>query len=289
MDFHHDLAVMATGFLNQAGIKVPADWDDYHICMKYLEIHQRWFDSSVPYDVLYSKELTAKMPTLTLGERQAIREIERRLRSCEPLTPYMSRDIRKTSVKRSDFLLKNWNIYHLHLEKSDEKGNYTNPNLLFFQPQDNTVHFIDVKPHPKGSGWFDRSLLEIVFENWPRLLIYREGWKPTQTVPDDQVHEILKDTVSVIDFRDGILFPTNLGVASSGDSNLAVQKADRLFNQLKMWEIELSKREEEIREEILNNMQIAVEGALDYDLIVEDGYFVAYEKHSLVKIRLFPA
>lgn len=289
MDFRHDLAVMATGFLNQAGIKVPEEWDDYHICMKYLEIHQRWFDSSVPYDVLYSKELIAKMPTLTLSEQQAIQEIDRRLKNCEPLTPYMSRDIRKVSVKKSDFLLKNWNIYHLHLERSDQGETYKSSNLLFFQPKGSTVHFIDVKPHPKGAGWFDRELLEIVFDNWPNLLNYMQDLKPVGTVSDDKMHELLKRTVAIIEFRGGALFPTNLGVASSGDSNLAVREAGRLFNHLKLFEIELAKREDEIRQEILDSMQIDIKDTLDYDLIVEEGYFVAYEKHSLAKIRLFPA
>lgn len=60
MNFKHDLAEIARGELRQAGIKVPKEWGDYQVCMKYLEIHHRWFDSSVPYAVVYSKELREK-------------------------------------------------------------------------------------------------------------------------------------------------------------------------------------------------------------------------------------
>ena len=284
MNFKHDLAEIARGELRQAGIKVPKEWDDYQACMKYLEIHHRWFDSSVPYAVVYSKELREKYPTLTPEEQEAIRDIEKRLNCCETLTPYMSRDIRATSVKKSDFLLKNWNIYHLHLEKSSD--GYQNPNLLFFQPKGRVVHLIDVKPHPKGTGWFDRALLEIVYDNWPHLLNYRPGMKPTCSIPDDGVHDLLKSMVAFIPFRDGGLFPTNLGVVASGDSGLAVRETDRMFNTLTTWERELMEREDEVKQELLR-LNLEVPDALDYSLEVEDGFFIAYEIHTQAKIRMF--
>lgn len=287
MDFQHDLAVISTELLNQVGIRVPPHWTDYQICMKYLELHQRWFDSSIPYEVAYSRELTAKLPTLTADEQSAILEIERRIKNCETLTPFMSKDIRTLSVKKSDFLLKNWNIYHLHLERSDSGDSFKNPNLLFFQPKGSKVHFIDVKPHPKGSSWFDRDLLNIVYDNWPELLIYMDGCKPLENLPDEEMHDVLKSMVTVVDFRNGMLFPTNLGVAASGDSGLAVRKTDRIFNNLKLWELELEKNANNIRKEIEQTLKVEIKDPLDYVLIVEDGYFVAYEKHSFAKIRLF--
>lgn len=287
MNFQHDLAQIAVQELNDAGISVPNEWDDYHICMKYLEIHQRWFDSSIPYEVKYSKELSDKLESLTPAEQAAIQDIENRLKNCQVLTPYMSKDIRATSVKKSDFLLKNWNIYHLHLEKSEREKNYINPNLLFFQPKGQAVHLIDVKPHPKGRGWFDRDLLNIIFDNWPELLIYMPDIKPMLPVSDDKMHELLKDAVSIIPFRDGALFPTNLGIAASGDSALAVRTADRIFNNLTIYQAELVEREVEIKN-LLSDNGISVPESLDYRLEVENGYFIAYEVHTHAKIRMFP-
>ena len=130
MNFKHDLAEISKKELNEAGIKVPQEWNDYTTCIKYVDIQHRFFDSSVPYMVAYSRELRRKLPTLTDDEQRAIQDIAERLRTCKPLTPYMSHLLRTISVKKSDFLLKNWNIYHLHLEKDSER--HTNRNLLFF-------------------------------------------------------------------------------------------------------------------------------------------------------------
>ena len=285
MDFKHDLAEISKQELHKEGIRVPKEWDDYQICMKYLEIHHRWFDSSVPYVSVFSRELWKNLPLLTSEEQAAIRDIVNRLMTCQPITPYMSRDIRAISVKKSDFLLKNWNIYHLHLEKAPER--YTNPNLLFFQPEGKVVHFIDVRPHPKGAAWFDRGLFDIIYDNWPHLLIYRPDVKTTLPIPDEGVHELLKGSVALIPFREGSLFPTNLGVVASGDSGLAARTAGKIFNMLTECQLDLTERKAEIRK-LIRKKGIKPPAELDYELIVENGFFVAYERQTHVKIRLFP-
>ena len=285
MNFHHDLAEISKKELHKEGIRVPKEWDDYQICMKYLEIHHRWFNSSVPYISVFSRELWEKLPLLAREEQAAIRDIVNRLKACQPITPYMSRDIHAISVKKSDFLLKNWNIYHLHLEKTPER--YTNPNLLFFQPQGQVAHFIDVRPHPKGAAWFDRGLFDIIYDNWPHLLIYRPDIRPTLPLPDEGVHELLKGSVALIPFRDGSLFPTNMGVAASGDSNLAVRTTDWIFNMLREWQIELEKRKYDIRK-LIRKAGVKPPARFDYELIVENGFFMAYERQTHAKIRMFP-
>ena len=288
MDLQHDLAEIAKQDLINVGITIPTDWDDYAVCMNYLEIHQRWFDSSIPYRVVYSKELLGKLTSLTQEEKLALQDIEKCLNKCVPLTPYMSKGIRETNIKKSDFLLKNWNIYHLHLEKlTTPKNYYTKPNLLFFQPKGNVVHFIDVRPHPRGAEWFDRDLFEIIYSNWPWLLTFLRGAKPTHTIPDDQVHNMTKNMNIIIDFHGGALFPSNLGVASSGNSTKAVMEANKIFNSLKKSEEYLKENEDAIKQGIKNDMGITAEGTLDYELIVEDNFFVAYEKTYHAKIRLF--
>ena len=288
MNFHQDLARIAYEELMQAGIAVPASWDDYHICLNYMEISHRWFDSSISYAVVYSKELLQKFPLLSTDEREAIKDIEYCLRNCKPITPYMSRLITDTSIKKSDFLLKNWDIYHLHLEKLIPPiAKFTKENLLFFQAKGCVVHFIDVKKHPTASGWFDRGLLEIIYNNWPHLLRYLYGMKPTADIPDNEVHSAFKHMVGIIDFHGGSLFPTNMGVTTSGNSSRAVQETDRLFNRLALAEKDLLESEDEIKDEIFASMGKRCEN-LDYELITENGYFVAYETTTNAKIRLFP-
>ena len=106
MNFKHDLAEISRKELNKAGIVVPSEWDDYTVCMKHLDIHHRFFDSSVSYMVAYSKELKKKLPTLTSKEQYAIKDIEERLKTQKSIVPYMSKQIRAISVSKSDFLLK---------------------------------------------------------------------------------------------------------------------------------------------------------------------------------------
>ena len=57
MNFEHDLAEISRELMRDAGINVSPEWDDCYACIKYLELHHRWFDSSIPYKVVYSKEL----------------------------------------------------------------------------------------------------------------------------------------------------------------------------------------------------------------------------------------
>lgn len=288
MNFTYDLAQYAKQELIDAGITVPDEWDDYSVCLNYYEISQRWFNSSIPYKVLYSEELLRKIPSLSTEEQKAVKEIEDCLLNCKPITSYMSKLIKKTDMKNSDFLLKNWGIYHVHLEKlSLPKLGFTKPNLLFFQPKGNVVHFIDVKPHPKGATWFDRGLLEIIYANWPWLLLFFYGAKPLEIIPDDKIHQFTKNAVTILDFHGGALMPSNLGVASSGNSALAVRETDRIFNNLRLHEQNLTENEVEIKKLLYKSTGLKIEEKLEYELIIEDDYFVAYEKHTNAKIRLF--
>lgn len=172
MNFRHDFAEMAREEFRNLGMSVPKEWDDYEICIKLFQVLQRHINSNIPYYVLYSKELLQKLPYLPESDRREIKRIEWCLRNCQSITEYMSRDINTTSMRKSDFMLKNWEIYHVHLEKVQKNKKCTNPHLLFFQIKGQVAHFIDVKKHPQGSDWFDRDLLEIVYQNWPMITSY---------------------------------------------------------------------------------------------------------------------
>ncbi|MBQ8417055.1 MAG: hypothetical protein IJX10_00225 [Phascolarctobacterium sp.] len=290
MDFGKDLANISKKILKQKGITISNEWDDYHIVMNFLEIQRRWlFDSKVPCEVKVSKQLSGKISTLTPLELQVYNDIVSRMKNGQPLEPYMSRLIYNTKVSKSDFLLKNWNIYHLHLETVGKNNKFEgkSSNLLFFQPKDNVLHLIDIKPHPRGCTWFDRDLLEIIFDNWPSLLRYEKGMKPTISVPDKEVHDGLKNMVMIIDFHDGMLFPTNLGVASSGDSSWAVLLTNRIFNSFRIAEKELSEHEEKIKLEIFNQTHIYPKHRLDYVLRIVNDDFYAYEYRVKKNIFLF--
>ena len=290
MNFGKDLATVFRVILKEKGIHVGKDWDDYHVVMNYMEIQRRWlYDANVKFDIEVSKQLSEKIKFLSPLELQSYNDILVRMKTGQSLEPYMSRLIYNTNISKSDFLLKNWNIYHLHLEKIGKENKFEgkSSNLLFFQLEGNVIYLIDIKPHPKGATWFDRDLLEIVFENWPNLLRYEKGMKPTIDIPDNEIHKGLKNMVVMISFHDGMLLPTNLGVATSGDSNWAVQFTDRIFNSFRIAEKELRDHEDEIKLEIFNQEYKYPSHKLDYVLRIEDGKFFAYEYRLKKWIYLF--
>lgn len=288
MNFKKDLAEILKKDMASKGISFDAGWDDYTVCLNYVELTKRWFNSSVPYKVVYSKELLAKLPSLTQQEQDAIKDIEKSLTECKSITAYMSKLITSTEMKKSDFFLKNWDIYHLHLEKlSAVKRNYTMPNLLFFQPKGNIIHFIDVRKHPKGAEWFVRDLLEIIHNNWPWLLRYINGVKSVGNISNEDMYSLSKHAVAAINFHGKVLMPTNVGVATSGHSSLSVRKADDIFNNLKAYEDWLKSNEKEIRESIYSQTKRKTTNKLDYELLIENDWFIAYEKNTQAKIELF--
>ena len=83
------------------------------------------------------------------------------------------------------------------------------------------------------------------------------------------------------------MIPTTLGVETSGDSSREVIQSNRILNRLKLCERELNENEETIRKMIQDSIGIQISAPLDYKLIVENGYFIAFEMYSNIKIRLF--
>lgn len=284
MDFHHDLAEIARKNLKELGIATPANWDDYTTYLKWLQVKQRRFNSSVHYQVQYSKELHEKLDTFSEMERKSVLDIENRLRNAEPITDYMSKQIDSISMKKSDYLLKMWNIYHLHLEKKRKKKKYKNPNLLFFQPKGNTVYFIDIRHHPTGNKWFSKELLEIIYNNWPELLHYKPGLVPciADGVPieltDEMVFDLMKAGItSFVTFHEGSVYPTNFGVSNSGDGVNAELVANIVWKNLFFYQMQL----------LAEQKESGKNSKTEYKLIEKNGLFIAQGKRQKIERVLF--
>ena len=78
-----------------------------------------------------------------------------------------------------------------------------------------------------------------------------------------------------------------MGVVASGDSALAARTAGKIFNRLAAWQQELSARKDEVRK-LIRREGMNPPPELDYELIVEKGFFVAYERQTHAKIKMFP-
>ena len=89
MDFKNDFVEIASEILRKEGVTIPTEWNSRDICINFFELTYRWFDSSIPYHVVYSQELLAKVSSLTDDEQNAIKNIEKCLNNCEKITQYM--------------------------------------------------------------------------------------------------------------------------------------------------------------------------------------------------------
>lgn len=132
--------------------------------------------------------------------------------------------------------MKNWNIFHAHLGRLPENSMqcHRSDRLLFFTHNNNNVYLIDVKKHPKGSEWFDKELILIIYRNWPELLHPVSCIKPAgkNTIPDESYFELSKHVIIPIQIEGKFYMPTNFGVATSGDSQIAVEQTDLFFMEL---------------------------------------------------------
>ena len=291
MNFRHDLATIYKKKLHDLGVQTDANWSDHTLCVKFHDIKKRFFYSHQKYNVVYSDVLIKKISSLSLLESTTLQTIRYNLENQISIFPYLSDFIKENSIKTPDYMLKNWNIYHAHLgEVNNSKPKcIRTDNLLFFTFERNTVYFIDVKSHPKGSGWFDKELIEIIYDNWKELLSIIPGGEAMEP-PNQNIFELTKKSVVIINIRDVAVLPTNLGVASSGDSNEAVRSINYVFNTLRDWEVLIKEHDHKVREDYFKQTNIAIPttATLHYELIIENDRFIAYSKEYGVKIRLLP-
>lgn len=202
----------------------------------------------------------------------------------------MSKSINNLDVDKSDFLLKNWNIYHLHLEKAERGKKFTNDKLLFFYAKNNVVYFLDILKHPKGHEWFVKSVISIMYSNWRELFpnlslqpVLADG-TPVEDIPDEHMHELLKQVGTVVKINNEYVFPFNLGVTGAGYSVMAKLKANSLYNSLKSLEEDLRLKELEIKRNIFEQHNIKIEEPLEYELCFQNGKYKIMIKNYNIRL-----
>lgn len=293
--------------------------------MKLYDIRKRRFDLNIPYSVVLSdalqetlrdyhwaSDIMSLQPQLSKDNEGQLIPVNPKvkipaqltpleqfitaLKTGRPVTYFLGSQVNAISVKRSDFELKNWGIYHAHLDdKADGKySNNPNSDLLFFQAKGRVVHLIDIKRHPRGSGWFDPELLEIIYRNWPWLLLSMHGIELLNPVPDEYMHELSKSVNVMYTLKNGlVVMPSSMGVATSGDSVEAVRQTDFLFNRIKQVEKTLVQDEEQIRDDYKSKTGIILGEKVIFKLDIDDHYFIAVgtdgdKSHAPVIYKLFP-
>lgn len=150
-----------------------------------------------PRKVNISSELRKKMSSPDFAaETKLIEAFAAKMESGEDINGHLSKLIYATD--KWDYLLNQWNIRHLHLcevpaNNKSEMSKNRSSLLLFFITTKTDAYFLDVRMHPKGSGFTAIDFLELAEHNgWIDLCggmlredIVRGSLQPTITSNDD--------------------------------------------------------------------------------------------------------
>ena len=208
-----------------------------------------------------SEELQSKIGTLPLAIRAALIKMQQWVEAGEDINCFQSKGLYGKGSR--DYQNALYGVIHLHLSasKDDAKPVILNDRfskrseyLLFAKFKNDAAYFIDVLHHPEiltpnnqaGIEWTSSTILLILENNWPELIentkipgatmIVGAG-KPYYQTDLDIAALTANGITTFIQGKDGLYLP-NLGVASSGDSIMAVKRAMNLWNkcaQYKKW------------------------------------------------------
>jgi hypothetical protein len=287
MDFIKDYANIAHEHLKKLGIQVDKDWSDQKLFTKYEDIKSRFLIRSHHANIKYSTKYMSAIRNLSPTEKEALNEIKQRLKKQQSIEPYLSKDIYTTSMKKSDSLLKYFNIYHLHLNKYNENSKQVAraDKILFLTTNaDNSmIYFIDIKDHPNGSEWFDFDLLETIYDNWRHLLvIYNGEYSIEDNMTNDKLYHLVRKAHAnaIIKIRNRGIFSSNFGIAGSGDTVKAVRIADIVSNNLKYAEKSVSLNQSQIIEEVEGQLQQKLSLPLQFRLISDSSKLYIHETQN---------
>ena len=237
MNLYRDFADGVRHEISSGGYDVSSIKDDDEAALRLYSKLSRCLIVPIPRKVLKARDFDP------LNYEDAIAVLEDAIGSGENLSPYMTRTI--TDASFHDSMLDHWGIYHFHLgSEMEEDGHFIRrtPDILLCRFDDDYAYFMTIQPHGRNvpAPWFQKSLIEIVHENWPEsirhaLAIGLSGISPG--LDDQEVAEIRKKTNLVLPLQmsDGTIYMppgigNTLGLVTGDGSNVNdIRAADRIW------------------------------------------------------------
>lgn len=203
----------------------------------------------------------------------------------DDLKPYLSRGTFK--IDRSDGLLDDWGILHLHLgERFQADGLIEGTETVaFVLVRDDCIYFIEALPHGRGYGdvWFRESLIHVIDQNWPELLP-RNGSPMTPDVLSPQERQNLrrKNVNATVAKPSGeVIFAPGGGFMANGTAMSDFMRLQRLYADLEYLEKLYRQSEAEIWAALGK-----VDGVVSLRGRVVRGQMKVYEVSSGTEVRL---
>lgn len=279
--------------------RINININDEKLAIHYFDIRERLIDFDIKFTVLKSKEITNILLSNILNSEEivAFNDIVYRLENGISIDTYTSNYVYEICIEKSDYLLKNWGIYHLHLEKKDNNTNrFTKNNKLLFlkiSKDYKKILLISIDKHPKSNTWYQEKWLKIIDDNWENeLMCYPQKGKIINEISEQEMFKMSQKQIVAVTINDKIIFPF-LGCATSGDSNINVKRMCDLYNFLRSFQEDVVKQIPQYYIEISKYCRkngLNFNKRLDFHMIVEYhkpySWFVLYEKNNLIKYKI---
>jgi hypothetical protein len=241
--FLDDLRQVLCERLHADGYTVESPLSTETLLHNWMKIQRRHIEPKTR-QVLWSKELRARLACAPAWQAKGVARVERAVVAGEDLAPFLSRDLRKDrAFKKNDGMLDDFGIHHFHLgEGVDKNGLVTGrAELLYAVVSDDAVHFVEVFDH---SRFWDEESFRIAQKNWPHL--YERLRLPTPpSRSGGHVTAAQRKTLrgkngnAPVAGDDGTLFlPPGGGTNTAGFSTWIVRDADVLLDRLQRIEQE---------------------------------------------------
>ena len=259
INYENDLREIALNLLDSAGVYYKNKDDTNRLVIRYYTFCEKYVFPT-RRAVYVSEELQSKIGTLPLAIRAALIKMQQWVEAGEDINCFQSKGLYGKGSR--DYQNALYGVIHLHLSasKDDAKPVILNDRfskrseyLLFAKFKNDAAYFIDVLHHPEiltpnnqaGIEWTSSTILLILENNWPELIentkipgatmIVGAG-KPYIQTDLDIAALTANGITTFIQGKDGLYLP-NLGVASSGDSIMAVKRATNLWNKCASYKI----------------------------------------------------
>lgn len=178
--------------------------------------------------------------------------IQQKVKNGQDLIPHLSKLIEKTT--KTDLMLSDWGVYHLHLGTQIENGFVKRAGpLLFARISGEYFYAIGVYDH---TSWTNGEIVETVHRNWPESVAHWviQGVKG-ETLTDEERAAVRKVHMNAFFLtNDETTYgPLGGGIVASGHSVFSVTQMDIEHDRLEC----LERRLVEITDEVMSELKKA--------------------------------
>ena len=279
INFEEDLIDFIKKDFEVMGIKISSDEENKELLIKHLNMVNKVIESK-KYKVYISKKINEKKYNDELIK--IIDSIKWKFENGININPYLSTRIFKLNYH--DSLFNDWGIHHLHLSTKKytknpffyERSDY----LLFVFIEDTDVYFLDIQKHKEENVFQRQELLEIMYDNWPKILeknCLNLDTEYCNKFTNKEIERFRKNGINVLQNIGGkAIVPLGGGYTTSKSNIMCTYEADTIIYRLKRYEKIINDNREMISEQIIEKTG---------EKIIELDFKLYLEKNGEMKIR----